>query len=83
MREKKTGIWLKKKYKTIYAIGYCELQHELNDIQPKYFMERAEGWACDIYELDSKTAISTGYDPIGISPSPKQIEQIKKSIKGL
>ena len=51
----------------IVAVGYCDLQttfHVLG-IEPFAYSTRAEGWACDYYEIDGRFIISTGYAPIG------------------
>ena len=48
----------------IYRVGYCNLQHLLRFIDPFAYSTRAEGWACDYYNVGN-VIISTGYSPIG------------------
>lgn len=50
----------------IIRVGYCNLQYLLNDQYPFGYSTRAEGWACDYYDL-GKIIVSTGYAPIGES----------------
>lgn len=51
----------------IIAVGYCDMQtvFEVLGIEPFAYSTRAEGWACDYYEIEGKAIISTGYAPIG------------------
>lgn len=48
----------------IYCVGYCNLQNLLRFRDPFAYSSRAEGWACDYYNMDS-FIICTGYAPIG------------------
>ena len=48
----------------VLAVGYCNLQHLLYGLDAFGYSTRAEGWACDYYEIGNK-CISTGYSPIG------------------
>jgi len=48
-----------------YRVGYCQLQNLLASEEPFAYSARAEGWACDYYEIDNGITISTGYAPIG------------------
>ena len=48
----------------VYKIGYCTIQHLLNGIEPFAYSARAEGWACDYYDLGG-IVVSTGYSPTG------------------
>ena len=51
------------------AVGYCKLQSLLSYTDPIAYATRAEGWACDYYDLEGsngrKLLISTGYAPQG------------------
>lgn len=47
----------------ILSIGYCDAQYLLNYKSPVAYSTRAEGWACDYYDVDG-VIISTGYDPL-------------------
>ena len=51
--------------KRIISVGYCNLQHLLRYSEPWGYSTRAEGWACDYYDIPRGITISTGYSPIG------------------
>lgn len=78
----------KKQVRAAYPIvaycGYCDLQYTLY-FTPKFaHTERAEGWGCDVYELASDIALTTGYDPFGNRRLPlaftKRYEEKAKQI---
>lgn len=50
-------------YWNILGTGYCNLQYLLKFQEPFAYSERAEGWACDYYDIDD-VLISTGYAPM-------------------
>ena len=50
-------------YDKIIRIGYCNLQHLLDYAPRIAYSARAEGWACDYYDIDG-VLISTGYAPL-------------------
>lgn len=50
-------------YTHIIGIGAGDLQHLLKFEEPFAYSTRAEGWACDYYDIDG-VLISTGYSPI-------------------
>ena len=54
----------KENYNNIITISYSEGQYLLSGKQACYYSTRVEGWACDYYEIDNNTIISTGYAPI-------------------
>lgn len=51
--------------KYIIRLRYCTLCNTLNFIDPFAYSTRAEGWACDYYDLGNGYCISSGYDAIG------------------
>jgi hypothetical protein len=55
-------------YEHILNVGNGEIQHLLAYESPIAYSTRAEGWACDYYELSTSDArclvISSGYAPI-------------------
>ena len=53
---------MKENYK-ILGTGYCSMQYLLRFKEPVAYSTRAEGWACDYYEVDD-VVISTGYAPL-------------------
>ena len=54
---------IKEDYTHILGTGYCNLQNLLRTQEPFAYSTRAEGWACDYYEIDG-VCISTGYSPL-------------------
>ncbi len=54
---------MKESYDKIICVGYCNLQSLLRFQEPFAYSIRAEGWACDYYDIDG-VLISTGYAPI-------------------
>lgn len=54
---------LNKDYWNILEIGYCNLQFLLKFQEPFAYSTRAEGWACDYYNVCG-VLISTGYSPL-------------------
>lgn len=67
MKFKTTKKVVKAGYSTIYAIGYCNLQHLLYFNTPVAYTANQYGWACDIYDMGGGVAITTGYAPIGVN----------------
>lgn len=65
---KATKKAMKESYDTILSIGYCNIQNLLKYENEIAYSTRAEGWACDYYEVNN-VCISTGYAPIGKSVS--------------
>lgn len=49
----------------VYSVGYANLQHMLKYINPFAYSTRAEGWACDYYDIGKGVVLSDGYAPIG------------------
>lgn len=64
MKFKTTKKAMNANYNHIIRIGYCSAQNLLSYLKPIAYSVRAEGWACDYYEVDG-VLISTGYAPIG------------------
>ena len=54
---------MKESYGKIIGVSYCNLQYLLRFQEPFAYSTRAEGWACDYYDVDG-VLISTGYAPI-------------------
>ena len=63
MKFKTTKKAMKENYNKIAKIGYCNAQFLLKYIEPTAYSTRAEGWACDYYDING-ILISTGYAPI-------------------
>jgi hypothetical protein len=66
MKFKTTKKAIREGYGTILSIGYCNIQNLLKYENEIAYSTRAEGWACDYYEVNN-VCISTGYAPIGKS----------------
>ena len=60
---KATKKEMREHYYYILSVGYCSMQSLLNEQRPLAYSTRAEGWACDYYEVDD-VLISTGYAPL-------------------
>jgi hypothetical protein len=60
---KTTKKSIKEKYDKIIKIGYCNAQYLLQYESEIAYSTRAEGWACDYYEIGD-ILISTGYAPM-------------------
>lgn len=54
---------MKESYDKIICASYCSLQSLLSFQEPFAYSTRAEGWACDYYDVDG-ILISTGYAPL-------------------
>ena len=65
MKFKTTQKEAKEGYRNIIKIGYCDLQYLLYYKNPIAYTSGVYGWNCDIYEITSGVAISTGYSPFG------------------
>lgn len=63
MKFKTTKKAMREGYYHIIGTGCCNLQYLLNYENEIAYSTRAEGWACDYYEVDG-VLISTGYAPL-------------------
>ncbi len=61
----------------ILSVGYCDMQSLLNEQRPFAYSARAEGWACDYYEVD-EVLISTGYAPLSNKNMTKDYSIIRE-----
>ena len=64
MKLQTTKKQIRQHFNTILSIGYCQAQYLLYFKKPFAYSTRAEGWACDYYDVDG-VCISTGYSPTG------------------
>ena len=60
---KATKKEMREGYYYIFSVGYCSLQSLLREQRPFAYSTRAEGWACDYYEIEG-VLISEGYAPL-------------------
>ena len=63
MKFKASKKELREGYYRIIGVGYCNAQHLLQYQNPNSYCVRAEGWACDNYDVNG-VLISTGYSYI-------------------
>ena len=63
MKTKVTKTAIKANYPNILGVSYCALQWLLKYQEPFGYSARAEGWACDYYDVGG-LLISTGYGPL-------------------
>ena len=77
MKVKVTKSAVRKGFCTVISVGYCEAQYLLNFEKPFGYSERAEGWACDYYNING-VCISTGYSPTGISVDYSVLSEYEK-----
>lgn len=63
MKIKTTKKAVKDNYNQIINIGYADAQYLLEFKKAFGYSSRAEGWACDYYDVND-VCISTGYSPI-------------------
>lgn len=75
MKFKVTRKAIKEDYSKVLCVSYCGLQSLLNCEEPFAYSTRAEGWACDYYDIGRGVVISTGYAPIG---TPVNYETCRK-----
>ena len=64
MKYKTTRKEIKERY-DVYCIGNGNLQFLLKYITPFGYSTRAEGWACDYYDVGKGIVLCDGYAPIG------------------
>lgn len=75
-RTKTTKKYLRTNFKNIIKCGYCTVQHLMNLTYSDYYLTRTEGWAADVYILNSDTILVTGYAPFGnIEPSYQTLKK--------
>jgi len=77
MKYKTTKKDMKSNYDKIIGIGYCNAQFLLKFEEPTAYSARAEGWACDYYDVDG-VLISTGYAPLDSKNAKRDYDMIRK-----
>lgn len=77
MKIKATRKSMKESYNTIICIGYCEAQYLLQYENEIAYSTRAEGWACDYYDING-VLISTGYAPLTEKNSKRDYATTRK-----
>ena len=74
---KATKKEMREHYWYILSVGYCSMQSLLRERQPFAYSTRAEGWACDYYEIEG-VLISEGYAPLTSKNMIKDYSIIKE-----
>lgn len=77
MKDKKTKREMKASYGRIIGINCQKAQHLLAYEEPIAYSERAEGWACDYYDVDG-VLISTGSAPLDSKRAKYDNELVRK-----
>ena len=63
MKNKQTAMKvLKASNYIVLGVSHCDLQATLTFETPQAYAARVEGWACDLYRINDKYSIVTGYD---------------------
>jgi hypothetical protein len=74
---KTTKKAMSNEYNKIIKIGYCDAQYLLKFENEFAYSTRAEGWACDYYDIGG-VLISTGYAPLADKNAKHDYETTKK-----
>lgn len=77
MKLRTTKKAIKANYSNMLKVGYCDLQNLLYGQEPFGYSTRAEGWACDYYDIDG-VCISTGYAPTGATVDYKLVRKFNE-----
>ena len=61
---------LRENYWFVFPLGYCQVQYLFRNLNPGCYLDRVEGWACDVYEVlpYASACFSTGYAPFSTVP---------------
>ena len=62
---KMTRNEIRKDYKNIIELGYCDLYYTLREYKKIGYNGGVYGWSYDVYMIDYDTVIVTGYRPFG------------------
>ena len=86
MKTKISQKAIKKAFTNVIRLGYCQAPYLLARLEPNFYTtSKLYGWRADVYIVDNKTAIVTGYNTFGdINPSRELIEKYDRlAAKGL
>lgn len=61
MKFKVTKKEMKESNAVVIAVGYCQLQNALSSINAIAYNSGANGWCCDLYKINERYSIVTGY----------------------
>jgi hypothetical protein len=65
MKFRTTKKAIREGYNKVFAVSYCTTQNLFRYHDPVAYSTRAEGWACDYYDIGNGVVISEGYSPTG------------------
>ena len=65
MRTKVTKKEINNRFKYVLNVDFDEIPNLLFFNPSHYYATRAEGWACDFYEISNDICLSSGYAPTG------------------
>jgi hypothetical protein len=77
MKFKTTKKNMNANYDQIASVGYCNAQYLLGYENPMAYSTRAEGWACDYYDVNG-ILISTGYAPLSSKHTKPDYNIVRK-----
>lgn len=76
MKTKITQKAIEKAFENVIQLGYCQAPSLLGRLDANFYTVGIYGWRADVYIVDNKTAITTGYNPFGnIQPSAALVEK--------
>ena len=76
MKTKISQKTIQQAFANVIQIGYCQAPHLLARLEPNFCTAGVYGWRADVYIVDNKTAITTGYTPFGnVNPSAELINK--------
>lgn len=73
---------LKKNFKNVYSVGYCDLKM-LEHLEPDYYTVGVYGWNCDVYKIDNNTLLVVGYRTFGKQVSKEVVNIYNKMFEEL
>ena len=77
MKIKTTKKEIENAFAKIICIGYCNAQYLLYFSDVDFYTCGVYGWNADIYKINNRIVISTGYSPFGnIRPDYKELRKL-------
>lgn len=71
------------KYSNIIYFGYCEIYKLTRYMERLGYTSGIYGWNADVFHIDNKTCIVTGYRPFGNIQGNKYLDLINKKVQQL
>ena len=60
-------------FENVIRVGYCDMELALMWREPNFYTAGVYGWNADVYVIDAKTVIVTGYRPFGNMELPREV----------